>query len=89
MWDPCGGWGGRLLGAYLSGVVAEYTCCEPSTLTHRGLSAMADDIGRWCGHGSDRRRMKCRVLLEGAEEVTRGTIGEVDMVFTSPPYFGT
>lgn len=38
--DPCGGWGGRLLGA-VAARVGTYICCEPCTQTHQGLAGLA------------------------------------------------
>lgn len=40
--DPCGGWGGRMIGA--SVVVNKYTCYEPASRTHSGLVKLANFI---------------------------------------------
>jgi hypothetical protein len=86
LFDPCGGWGGRLLGAYLSGVVSSYTCCEPSKRTHSGLRALAANIAGW-DSPAVAATMATTIMYRGCETVSRPEIGEVDLVFTSPPYF--
>jgi hypothetical protein len=83
VYDPCGGWGGRMLGAALSDIVGKYICCEPWFLTARGLEAMGRDLQAWTGHGA----MSVEVLQEGCEVVLPQRIGTVDVVLTSPPYF--
>jgi hypothetical protein len=84
VYDPCGGWGGRLLGAHLSGLVKTYVCCEPAEATRKGLEAFAKDLANW---GST---MKVTTYAAGAEVVSPEVIGgssSVDLVLTSPPYF--
>jgi hypothetical protein len=80
-WDPCGGWGGRMLGAYLSDRIRDYICCEPAELTCSGLQQMACDIKSW-----STKKFYANVRLTGAEEVTLPA-ESVDFVFTSPPYY--
>ena len=84
-WDPCGGWGGRLLAALLCGVVDEYVCCEPSTKTHRGLTEFAKDISGWTADHDSCPTF--RMMMQGSEVASPQEIGEIDIVFTSPPYF--
>jgi len=92
LFDPCGGWGGRMLGAQLSSLVSEYICCEPSTETASGLREMASCLERWWEEerpisASGGEAMKVRVLQEGCETASASSIGQVDLVLTSPPYF--
>ena len=80
VFDPCGGWGGRLLGAAAAGNVSSYTACEPSAATHDGLCTLSSLV---------RERvpsLRCHLLKRGAEETTLPP-GTVDIVLTSPPYF--
>jgi hypothetical protein len=77
VWDMSAGFGGRLMGAIRSGKVKTYIGNDPSTPTFHGLVKMATDfplIG---------------IILEkiGSEEFTPDR--EVDLCFTSPPYFNT
>jgi 16S rRNA G966 N2-methylase RsmD len=77
-WDPCGGWGGRMLGAIASAAVERYVCCEPSTQTARGLKELARDFAHLTS-------TDCVVHKKCAEdhEPDRRSF---DLVFTSPPY---
>ena len=84
-WDPCGGWGGRLLAALLCGGIDEYVCCEPSTQTHRGLTEFAKDITGWTADHDSCPTFQ--MLMQGSEVTSPEEIGEIDIVFTSPPYF--
>ena len=73
VFDPCSGWGGRLLGAELSNNVSTYHGVEPSTKTFNGLQSLS-------GH--------CEItsnITQGcAEDIL---VPDCDVVFTSPPYF--
>ena len=76
VWDMSGGWGGRLLGAIISGVDT-YITTEPSDLTHKGLTNLARDFAgnmTWKIH-------KC------GSEVYVPQKNSLDLCFTSPPYF--
>lgn len=77
-YDPCGGWGGRMLGAIASAAVERYVCCEPSTQTAHGLKSLARDFAHLT-------TTECVVVKKPAEdhEPERRTF---DLVFTSPPY---
>jgi len=80
VFDPCAGWGGRMLGTLLSRANARYVCCEPSSKTVRGLHEMK----MWVeGH-----------VVGAADRVTINPVPaetfdppEADMVLTSPPYW--
>ena len=78
VYDPCCGYGGRLLGAIGSGVVSSYTGCEPCKDTHDGLNNMCDDF---------KREWKSNIYNTGCEDIYPGN--DFDVVFTSPPYFDT
>jgi len=70
-WDPCSGYGGRLLGAVAAGVEYVGTDVEPETV--RGNNLLAGLLGS-----------TAQVHLSPAEDFAPP---EVDLVFTSPPYF--
>lgn len=73
VWDPCAGYGGRLLGAMAAGVQYVGTDVEPETVD--GNQRLHQEV---VPDGS------AEVILERAELFDPGS---VDLVFTSPPYF--
>lgn len=76
VWDMSGGWGGRMLGAIISGV-SEYVCNEPSVKTFNGLCELASDYGD---------NITYHIDISGSEEFTPPS-KYFDLCFTSPPYF--
>lgn len=78
--DPCGGWGGRMLGASL--VVDEYVCVEASSKTCGGLRRLAAEIAAI--------NPAFRAEIIHGDFVT-ANIGDAkfDAAITSPPYFDT
>jgi len=75
VYDPCAGFGGRLLGAARVG--ANYLGVEPSTKTYIGLKQVAED---YCPD------IKTEFLQECAEEYCPAQ-SSVDFVLSRPPYF--
>lgn len=71
VWDPCSGYGGRLLGAAAAGMHYTGTDIEPETVDGNRKLAIA------IGADAD-------VILQSA---TTFNPPPVDLVFTSPPYF--
>lgn len=78
VYDPCGGWGGRLFG-FLASDCREYVCCDPSTLTANGLNELYDK----CRGGVH----KSVIINCECQEDYKPKCGHFDLVFTSPPYF--
>ena len=76
VWDMCGGWGGRLLGAIVSESVKKYTATEPSVKTYKGLAQLNRDYGS----GQFKILNKCAEDFKPRKET-------IDLCFTSPPYF--
>lgn len=76
VFDPCMGWGGRLLGTTSN--MWHYTGCDPNVETFNNLQRMVNFIG-----------ISNRVSIHniGAEEFDYDKIDPVDVVITSPPYF--
>lgn len=78
--DPCGGWGGRMIGCASIGNI-QYTACEPSSLTYKGLT----NLGNWL------------VSLQPSFKFTLFNIPyedfisdkKFDIALTSPPYYDT
>lgn len=81
VYDPCGGWGGRLLGTLTSSARARYVACEPSTQSFRGLRELAQWVDRYIPGAADRVEVNC-VPAEEFEPPAG-----VDMILTSPPYW--
>lgn len=76
LYDPCAGWGGRMLGTVAAGW--QYYACEPNPDTHVNLDRMINFIG---AHN------QANILCQPAESFDLATVGTVDVVLTSPPYF--
>lgn len=76
VYDPSCGFGGRMLGAISSPSVTEYTGAEPSTMTYDGLLQMRELLGN----------KNINIVKAGSEHYVPDN---VDMIFTSPPYFNT
>ena len=80
VYDPCGGFGGRLLG-FLASNCSEYVCCEPCEKTYRGLLDMRDKAFPYVGKSVD--------IVNDVAESYVPQRGHFDLCFTSPPYFDT
>lgn len=78
--DPCGGWGGRMIG--VSVVADNYCCFEPSTKTYNGLLKLNDFI-RNLNH-SFNAEVHCLPFEESNLEDNY-----YDFALTSPPYYDT
>lgn len=79
VWDMSCGYGGRLIGALASGSVKKYIGTDPCELTYKGLKNIKHDF-----HRID---MEVDINMVGSEDFVPGE--EVDLCFTSPPYFNT
>jgi hypothetical protein len=85
VYDPCAGWGGRLVGALACPKIGKYIACEPSTLTFDGLSSMRDEllpIMKRLG----RRVPEIQLRKRGAEDF-RPEKGSCQMSIMSSPYY--
>jgi tRNA G10 N-methylase Trm11 len=76
VFDPCMGWGGRLLGTVAQGW--HYTGCDPNKETFANLQRMISFLGI---------DNSISIHNIGAEEFDFSAIDPVDVVVTSPPYF--
>lgn len=77
VYDPCGGWGGRMFG-FIASNCKEYVCCEPSTQTVKGLNELAN------AYKNSGKQITVNAMCQ--EDYTPEK-EHFDMVFTSPPYF--
>lgn len=82
VWDPCAGYGGRLLGTLCSNALVKYVACEPQSETHARLHHLLDWLDIQIPGA------KSRVTLHNipAEDFVIAPTS-VDMVLTSPPYW--
>lgn len=80
LYDPCAGWGGRMLGTLAAGW--RYRSCEPNPVTWQNLERMQQFLAQDAGAVFD-----CSILQQPAETFDVGSIAPVDIVLTSPPYF--
>jgi len=76
VFDPCAGWGGRMLGSIASG--AEYIAFEPNTNTFNGLTRLVEFL-----EIAD----KVTLYKDNALNMNNYNIHGIDVVLTSPPYF--
>jgi len=76
LFDPCAGWGGRMLGTVSAGW--HYIACEPNVETYDNLNKLIDFLG-----------IRDSVTLYNipAETFDYKNHSKVDVVLTSPPYF--
>jgi len=76
VFDPCAGWGGRMLGAVAAG--AHYTAFEPNCATYNNLWKIVKFLGL---------ESKITLINAPAQSISRSEFDEFDMILTSPPYF--
>jgi len=81
--DPCMGYGGRLLGAFASKNVKSYIGFDPD---RRQVLGNMDMFSTFIDFDKDKLR-SCLMCLPFENNLIRHLIGQVDLVFTSPPYF--
>lgn len=74
VFDPCCGWGGRMLGAVAAG--ARYIGCEPNKETYENLMRLAEFL---------KIEDKIEIYNIGAENFDYSDC--YDLVLTSPPYY--
>lgn len=76
LFDPCAGWGGRMIGTVAAGW--QYVACEPNEKTYNNLLRIADFLNI---------RNSVTIYNIPFEEFNMKELGKVDIVLTSPPYF--
>ena len=80
MLDPCGGWGGRLLGAYCSDKIKRYDCLEASLLSYKSLI----EVKKYFDNLIKGKQIN---INYGCYEESKFENEFYDLIFTSPPYF--
>jgi len=79
IFDPCIGWGGRMIGTTCLGDDYHYTGCEPSNKTYEGLRNMIKDLN--IESQVDIYHSPVEDILDKLKDK------RFDMCLTSPPYF--
>jgi hypothetical protein len=76
LFDPCAGWGGRMLGTVSNNW--KYVSCDPNVETYNNLLRMIEFLN-----------IQSEVYLHNVpvEDFDIESLGKVDVVLTSPPYF--
>lgn len=82
VWDMSCGYGGRLLGAFVSDAVKKYIGTEPCSPTMKGLLELRKDLL------SINPSMVIELYQLGSEKY-QPPPESIDLCFTSPPYFNT
>ena len=77
LWDPCGGFGARMLGFAAARPGGTYVCCEPAEATSRDLKILGGLLAS---------EIEVQVHQGGSEFFSLPP-NSVDLVLTSPPYF--
>ena len=79
VFDPCIGWGGRMIGTTCLGEEYHYTGCEPFTKTFSGLENIVSDLD--ISNNVTLYNRGVETVLEELDDK------RFDMCLTSPPYF--
>lgn len=85
VFDPCTGWGGRMLGCLAAANDTYYVGCEPDKNTYKGLVNILEDYAIPFAV-----QTRAQIIHKPAEDALQDDINQLekfDMVLTSPPYF--
>lgn len=82
VFDPCVGWGGRMLGTLSANETTRYVGCEPDTHTSDGLINILND------EAIPKDVTSRAEIYNDPVELVLPTLSETfDMILTSPPYY--
>lgn len=81
VYDFCGGWGGRLVGAFCSNKVKKYIANDVSIKTINSL----EKLGLWLNTKFPERLLEIELYSKSSHILELEE--SVDLIFTSPPYF--
>ena len=96
VYDPSAGWGGRILGAMCTNRTLHYIGTDPNPDNVGRYENVAEFYNTHCNQDNrfwgDREKNTYSVFTNGSEEIYNNSEfrkyeGQVDFVFTSPPYF--
>ena len=82
VWDPCAGYGGRMMGALLSLAMPTYLACDPQRETVARLHKFSEWIDTYVSGAVSRTKLH-NLPAEDFDPPSEG----VDLVMTSPPYW--
>jgi hypothetical protein len=85
IFDPCVGWGGRMLGTLAGGDDMFYVGCEPDKNTFNGLTNILSD--KAIPNEVTKRAKIYNEPVENCFDLIKKTFDKFDMILTSPPYF--
>ncbi|MBU1767792.1 MAG: site-specific DNA-methyltransferase, partial [Candidatus Omnitrophica bacterium] len=81
VFDPCAGYGGRLLGTLMSSAKATYVACEPLVESYKALGRLTE----WISSYVSGVEYRVKLINQPAEEAQFPE--DADVVLTSPPYW--
>lgn len=89
VYDPCSGWGGRLMGAICSSKNIHYIGCDVNSniYLHRSYERIGEFIQEEIGRKSKYKVHQISSTRFNETEDYKQHIGKVDLILTSPPYF--
>lgn len=76
VWDPSGGFGGRMLGFSIAFPAGKYYSCEPAESTRKDLISLSSELG-----------LNSLISDFGSENISFDEDVVFDAVMTSPPYW--
>lgn len=76
VFDPCAGWGGRMLGSVANG--CDYYAFEPNTKTYENLIQLSKFLNI---------ESKVTIICDDARNIKKYNFPIFDCILTSPPYF--
>ena len=92
VYDPCSGWGGRLLGSLSSQLNIHYVGTDVNSNNFGCYEALGDFYHKYCGGKMGRVENTYHMFRCGSETIHKMDEfkqykGKLDLCFTSPPYF--
>ena len=89
VFDPCSGWGGRLMGSICSTKNIQYIGCDVNSniFESRSYERIGEFIEEEIGRKSNYKVHQISSTRFNETDDYKQHIGKVDLLFTSPPYF--
>lgn len=89
VYDPCSGWGGRLMGSICSSKTIQYIGCDVNSniFQHRSYERIGEFIEVEVGRKSKYKVHQISSTRFNETDDYKEHKGKVDLILTSPPYF--
>jgi hypothetical protein len=89
VFDPCSGWGGRLMGSICSSKNIQYIGCDVNSniFQHRSYERIGEFIQEEVGRKSKYKVHQISSTRYNETDDYKEHKGKVDLILTSPPYF--